>query len=392
MGCYDHIFSLRQILEHRLIHQQETIQVFIDFVTAFDLVKRIAIWDAMRDDGVPKKIVCLIKAYYVGTRAFIRADGEISKEISIDKGVQQGCALNFVIDQIMKTLDKYKGVTISPALSITDLDYANDVDILAESIIESQLMIGDIAARSLATGLKISQSKTKSMRNSGLDETRITLNGIPIEDVQNFKYLGSLINPKGEALNKIQSRISAAWAAFIQLRKCLWLRNEISLQTKLWIYNALVLSVLLYGCKIWPLRAGEANNLNVFHHKCLCCILGLRLSDRVSNDVIRRRCGDIPLVSDVVKARRQPNDLFSKQCLKCQPLGHWKKKPGGQKKTWLSTVRANLKPMGGFKKHRHQWNRQWIQLIEPVAFEREQWRDECQQILDAMMGLDKAQT
>ncbi|KAK2706032.1 hypothetical protein QYM36_016153, partial [Artemia franciscana] len=215
------LIILRQILEHRLIHQQETIQVFIDFVTAFDLVKRIAIWDAMRDDGVPKKIVCLIKAYYVGTRAFIRADGEISKEISIDKGVQQGCALNFVIDQIMKTLDKYKGVTISPALSITDLDYANDVDILAESIIESQLMIGDIAARSLATGLKISQSKTKSMRNSGLDETRITLNGIPIEDVQNFKYLGSLINPKGEALNKIQSRISAAWAAFIQLRKCL---------------------------------------------------------------------------------------------------------------------------------------------------------------------------
>ena len=60
---------------------------------------------------MPKKIVRLIKTYYVGTRAFIRADGEISKEISIDKGVRQGCALlpilfNFVIDQVMKTLDK----------------------------------------------------------------------------------------------------------------------------------------------------------------------------------------------------------------------------------------------------------------------------------------------
>ena len=181
----------------------------------------------MRDDGVPEKIVRLIKAYYVGTRAFIRADGGISKEISIDKGVRQGYALspilfNFVIDQIMKTLDKQKGVTISPALSITDLDYADDGDILAESIIEAQLMIDDIAARSLATGLKISQSKTKSMRTSALDETQITLNGIPIEDIQNFKYLGSLINPKGEALSEIQSRISAAWAVFIQPRKCLW--------------------------------------------------------------------------------------------------------------------------------------------------------------------------
>ncbi|XP_065585165.1 uncharacterized protein LOC136044005 [Artemia franciscana] len=325
----------------------------------------------MRNDGVPEKIVRLIKAYYVGTRGFIRADGEISKEISIDKGVRQGCALspilfNFVIDQIMKTLDKYKGVTISPALSITDLDYADDMDILAESIIEAHLMIDDIAARSLATGLKISQSKTKSIRTSGLDETPITLNGIPIEDVQNLKYLGSLINPKSEALSEIQSRISAAWAAFIQLRK-----------------------------------AGEANNLNVFHHKCLRCILGLRLSDRVPNDVIRRRCGDIPLVSDVVKARRlrwfghrlrRPDDSFSKQCLKCQPLAHWKKKPGGQKKTWLSTVRADLEPMGGFKKHGHRWNRQWIQLIEPIALEREQWRDACRHILDVTMGLDKART
>ncbi|XP_065561282.1 uncharacterized protein LOC136043021 [Artemia franciscana] len=70
------------------------------------------------------------------------------------------------------------------------------------------------------------------------------------------------------------------------------------------MYNALVLSVLLYGCETWPLRAGEVNDLNVFHHKCLRCILGLRLSDRVSNDVIRRRCSDIPLVFDVVKARR----------------------------------------------------------------------------------------
>ena len=142
------------------------------------------------------------------------------------------------------------------------------------------------------------------MRTSGLDETPMTLNGVPIEEVQNFKYLGSLINPKGEALNEIQSHISAAWAAFIQLRKRLWLRNEISRRTKLWIYNALVLSVLLYGCETWPLRAGEANDLSIILHKYVRCILSLRLSDRVSNDVIRRRCSDIPLVSDVVKPTR----------------------------------------------------------------------------------------
>ncbi|KAK2709168.1 hypothetical protein QYM36_012984 [Artemia franciscana] len=115
----------------------------------------------MRDDGVPEKVVRLIMAYYKGTRAFVRADKEISKGLSTDEGVLQGCALspilfNFVIDQIMNILDKYKGVAICPTLSITDLDYADDVDILAESVTEAKLMIDDIAAKSFATGLKIS--------------------------------------------------------------------------------------------------------------------------------------------------------------------------------------------------------------------------------------------
>ena len=119
-------------------------------------MKRNAIWDAMRDDRVPEKTVCLIKAYYEGTRAFVRADGETSKGLSIDERVRQGCALspilfNFVIDQIMKIIDKYKGVAISPTLSITDPDYADDVDILDESVTEAQLMMNDIAAKSLAT-------------------------------------------------------------------------------------------------------------------------------------------------------------------------------------------------------------------------------------------------
>ncbi|KAK2709554.1 hypothetical protein QYM36_013280 [Artemia franciscana] len=104
-------------------------------------------------------------------------------------------------------------------LNNLNLNHADDVDILDESVTEAQLMLDEIAARSLATGLKISQSKTKSMRTSGPDETPITLNCVPIEEVQDFKYLGSLINPKSEVLNKIQSRISTAWAAFIQLLK-----------------------------------------------------------------------------------------------------------------------------------------------------------------------------
>ena len=84
-------------------------------------------------------LLAFVKACYVGTMAFLRADGEIFKELPTDEGVRQACALshilfNFVIGQIMKTLDKYKVLAISPTLWITDFDYADDVDILAESV------------------------------------------------------------------------------------------------------------------------------------------------------------------------------------------------------------------------------------------------------------------
>ena len=127
------------------------------------------------------------------------------------------------------------------------------------------------------------------------------------------------------------------------------------------LYNALVLSVLLYGCETWPLRAGEANNLNVFHHKCLHYILGLRLSDRVCNDVIRRRSGDIPLVSDVVKARRlrwfghtlrQPDDSFSKQCFKCQPPSALEEKAWRTKKDMVINGQGRPRANGRFQEAR----------------------------------------
>ena len=402
MGCYDQIFSLRQILEHRFKHQQETIQIFIDFITAFDSVHRDAICEAMREDSVPEKIINLLKAYYAGTKARVRVDGDLSDLVLIEEGVRQGCVLspylfNFVIDWILRVLDKYKGVAVSPSFSVTDLDYADDVDMLAESVAEAQAMINDMAVKELSTGLQISLPKTKSMQTEWMDETPVALNGNQIEDVQSFKYLASMVNPAGESSEEIQSRISSAWSVFLQLRKYLWKRSELSLRTKLRVYEAMVLSVLLYGCEKWSLKAAEALSLNIFNHKCLRYILGIRLSDRISNEEVRRRCGDRPLVSDIVKHRRlrwfghtmrRPDDHISKKCLKCLPLPAWKKRAGGQKKTWLATVKSDLEPIGGFRKYSRRMDRQWLELVEPATLEQNLWKETCRHLLGATMSLD----
>ena len=104
MGCCDQIFSLRQVLEHRFKHQQETIQIFIDFITAFDLVHQHAIRVAMKQDGVPENLIRLLNANYDGTKGPVRVDSELSDLVLIKEGLCQGCGVaptlvNYFIDE-----------------------------------------------------------------------------------------------------------------------------------------------------------------------------------------------------------------------------------------------------------------------------------------------------
>nr|VZI40225.1 unnamed protein product [Spirometra erinaceieuropaei] len=68
-GCADQIFTLRRILEFRHSYQQPTAVCFVDFAAAFDSVHRESLWRIMALDGVPAKIIAMIKAYYRSTTA-----------------------------------------------------------------------------------------------------------------------------------------------------------------------------------------------------------------------------------------------------------------------------------------------------------------------------------
>ena len=53
-GCIDHIFTLRQHLEHRNTFHRPTIVMFLDLKAAFDSVDREALFHCMLTQGVPQ--------------------------------------------------------------------------------------------------------------------------------------------------------------------------------------------------------------------------------------------------------------------------------------------------------------------------------------------------
>jgi len=63
-ACDDHINTLRITVEQSIEFRAPLHLVFIDFQRAFDTLARNAIWQALKEKGVPQKIIAIIKAIY----------------------------------------------------------------------------------------------------------------------------------------------------------------------------------------------------------------------------------------------------------------------------------------------------------------------------------------
>ena len=180
MSCIDQLLTPWKIFEHRIIYNQITIAVSIDFIAAFDSIARDGIWAAMQ------KPIPLIQAYYQHIGACMLADGELSSHFHIDFGMRQGYIVsliifNFVIDWIIKhALQSARGVEVCPDFSIKNLDYVGGIASLEDDIDHAQAILCNVAATADLVGLKIRKDKTEILTNSEDVLKKISLSTTPI--------------------------------------------------------------------------------------------------------------------------------------------------------------------------------------------------------------------
>ena len=211
----------------------------------------------------------------------------------------------------------------------------------------------------------------------------MTIGDAAIEQVESFRYLGSVLLPTGQAKDEISVRITNARAAFSRLRRPLFGRSEVSLRSKMRVYEAAVRPILTYGCETWPLRVEDARKLEVFDHWCLRRILGTRWQDRVSNEEVRLRCLKTPRLTTLLRQRRlrwfghvlrRPQCELIRATLSPKACPGWRCRSGGQLKTWIATVKEDLEPLGlrsvyGIRR----WERDWISICHDLASDRRAW-------------------
>ena len=124
--------------------------------------------------------------------------------------MRQGCILspklfNIYTEDIFNN-SNLLGIKIA-GKNITNLRYADDTALMAESEEALQRIVDEVKMKSLEKGLKMNTKKTKTMvisRNTSAPQVSVKVDGETLEQVQSFKYLSQTITADGKTGTKIR--------------------------------------------------------------------------------------------------------------------------------------------------------------------------------------------
>ena len=200
----------------------------------------------------------------------------------------------------------------SERVRLDECQFADDAALLAATREGAEVAMGTYARVATSFGLTVSYSKTKWMvagrEISESDTGPLRIGAEEVECVEEFPYLGSIITASGRVDTEVEIRITQASKAFGALRKPVFQDRNLSLHTKRVIYEACVLSVLLYGAECWiPLRK-HLQKIDTFHHRCLRVIVGVSRHDQwtqhLTSQSLRCRWGNPAQLSLRITRRR----------------------------------------------------------------------------------------
>ena len=123
-----------------------------------------------------------------------------------------------------------------------------------------------------------------------------TLDGTPLKLVDKFIYLGSSVSSTEK---EIGTQLTKAWAAIDRL-SIIW-KSDLTDKMKRSLFQAVVVSLLLYGCTTWTLTKQLAKKLDGNYTRMLRAILNKSWRQHPTRHQLY---GHLPPITKTIQVRR----------------------------------------------------------------------------------------
>ena len=154
---------------------------------------------------------------------------------------------------------------------------------MAESKEELKSLLMKVKEKSEKVGLKLNIQKNKIMASSPV--TSCQTDGETMETVTDFLSLGSKITADGDHNHEIRRRLLLGRKAITYLDSILKSR-DITLQTNIYLFQAMVFPAVMYGCESWTIKKAEHQRIHAFELWCWRRLFRVPWTARRSNQSI----------------------------------------------------------------------------------------------------------
>ena len=154
---------------------------------------------------------------------------------------------------------------IKTARRNTNLSYADDITLMAESEKELNSLWMTVKEENKKARLKLNIQKTKIMASCPITSWQIY--GGKVETVTDFLFSGFKSTADDDCNHEIKRCLFLGRKAMTNLNKILKSR-DITLPTKVHRVKAMVFPVVMYGCESWTIKKAVGQRIDAFELWC----------------------------------------------------------------------------------------------------------------------------